>query len=82
MVRQVADAAMMLPRLLRRERAAGYLSVSPTFFDKLVKVGTVPPPKRLADGMKAWDRADLDAVVDGLEYDGPAAAPADTSWDD
>lgn len=67
------------PRLLRRERAAAYLDVSPNTFDRMVKDGVVPPPK-LQGGFKWWDRADLDSFADHLPY---AAAPAerDTSWD-
>jgi predicted DNA-binding transcriptional regulator AlpA len=80
MTRQVANAALILPRLLRRQHAAGYLGVSVTYFDRLVRDGTVPPPKRLAEGVRAWDRFDLDAVVDALESDGEATPP-DTTWD-
>lgn len=72
--------ANLTSRLLRRERAAVYLDVSPTKFDQLVKEGVVPSPKRL-QGMKVWDRSDLDAFADHLPY-AEAAATADTSWDD
>ena len=68
----------LTPRLLRRERAAVYLDVSPTKFDKMVKDGVVPAPKRL-QGMKVWDRSDLDTFADHLPY---ATAITDTSWDD
>jgi prophage regulatory protein len=70
---------LVAPRLLRRERAAAYLDVSITQFDKMVQSGALPRPKRLSDGIKAWDVRDLDAHVDALQYDG--AAPEDT-WDD
>lgn len=72
--------ANLMPRLLRRERAAVYLDVSPTKFDQLVRDGVVPKPKVL-ERMKVWDRADLDAAADHLPYAEPAAA-IDTSWDD
>jgi predicted DNA-binding transcriptional regulator AlpA len=81
MTRQVVNAALILPRLLRRADAAVYLGVSTTFFDRLVRDGSLPGPKRLAEGVRAWDRFDLDAVVDALESDSAAPAP-DTSWDD
>jgi prophage regulatory protein len=68
------------PRLLRRERAAVYLDISPVTFDRLVKDGTLPAPKKLYS-FKVWDRDDLDALVDHLPYDRTANAP-DISWDD
>lgn len=71
--------AQIQPRLLRRERAAVYLDVSPTTFDKLVRDGLLPAPKRL-HSMKVWDRVDLDQCADMLPYEG--AAPLDTTWDD
>jgi predicted DNA-binding transcriptional regulator AlpA len=67
------------PRLLRRERAAAYLDISPVSFDKLVKSGVLPAPKRL-HSFKVWDRCDLDALADTLPHDG-AGGPDDT-WDD
>jgi len=72
--------ANLTPRLLRRERAAVYLDVSPAKFDQMVREGVVPSPKRLKS-MKVWDRADLDAFADHLPY-AEIAAPVDTSWDD
>lgn len=66
--------------MLRRERAAAYLDISPGHFDALVRSGALPPPKRLGAAVKAWDALDLDARVDNLPYDGAApAAPSD--WD-
>ncbi|MBY6242336.1 XRE family transcriptional regulator [Methylosinus sp. Sm6] len=69
----------MAPRLLRRERAASYLDMSPVTFDKLVKDGVVPAPKKLYS-FKVWDRNELDTFADHLPHDG-AAAP-DDSWSD
>lgn len=68
------------PRLLRRERAASYLDISPGSFDKLVREGVLPAAKKL-DSFKVWDRADLDALADRLPYDG-WTDEVDTSWDD
>lgn len=68
------------PRLLRRERAAIYLDISPVTFDKLVKEGVLPAPKKLRS-FKVWDRDDLDALVDQLPYDGPSEGP-DMTWSD
>jgi hypothetical protein len=65
------------PRLLRRERAAAYLDISPTKFDQLVRAGVLPAAKIL-DGIRVWDRRDLDAAADALHSDGPP----DTTWND
>lgn len=61
----------LTPRLLRREDAASYLSVSAGTFDRLVKEGKLPAPK-LLDAIKRWDRFDLDARADDLSYGGAA----------
>jgi predicted DNA-binding transcriptional regulator AlpA len=68
-------------RLLRRVAAAEYLSISPSFFDQLVKAGKVPPPRVIAGKVKAWDRKDLDGVADDSPYDG-APAPDAPALDD
>lgn len=67
------------PRLLRRERAAFYLDISPSKFDQLVRDKKLPPPKA-HHGFKEWDRLDLDAHCDQLPYEG-AAAPDDEPSD-
>jgi hypothetical protein len=53
--------------------------MSPASFDKLVKSGVLPPPKKL-HSFRVWDARDLDALADRLEYDGPAGQP-DETWD-
>lgn len=70
---------IITPRLLRRERAATYLDMSPVTFDKLVKEGLIPSPKRL-HSFKVWDRDELDSFADQLPPHAEAAP--DTSWDD
>lgn len=72
---------IVMPRLLRRERAAAYLDVSPGTFDRLVREGKLPPPKRLDDQIKGWDTRDLDVRVDHLPYDGENGRPAPSDWD-
>jgi len=74
------QTASIAPRLLRRERAAAYLDMSPGSFDKLVKDGVLPAPKKLYS-FKVWDRSDLDVLADTLPYDGPAEK-ADETWSD
>jgi predicted DNA-binding transcriptional regulator AlpA len=66
------------PRLLRKERAAAYLDIGVTYFDRLVRDGVLPRPKLLS-GVKCWDRADLDHAADNLPTDDPAV---DLSWED
>jgi prophage regulatory protein len=68
------------PRLLRRERAAAYVGISPGQFDRYVRDQLFPPAKKVGS-VKAWDRADLDSVVDHLPYAEPDTPP-DTSWED
>jgi predicted DNA-binding transcriptional regulator AlpA len=57
------------PRLINREAAAAYVSVSPTKFDELVRDGRMPRP-RCIDRRKAWDTRQLDAAIDDLPIDG------------
>jgi len=68
-----------MPRLLRRERAAAYLDISPNTFDKLVRDGLISGPKTAA-GFKWWDRNDLDRFADEMPQLGEAMP--DTTWDD
>jgi predicted DNA-binding transcriptional regulator AlpA len=68
------------PRLLRRERAAAYLDMSPGSFDKLVKEKVLPAPKKL-HSFKVWDRDELDAFADHLPRDETGMAPAPSDWD-
>jgi predicted DNA-binding transcriptional regulator AlpA len=53
-------------RGLSREQAANYIGIGPTKFDKMVKDGRMPRPKRL-DGRVVWDLRKLDAAFDALE---------------
>jgi hypothetical protein len=75
------DKRAALPRrMLRRERAAAYLGISPASFDKLRKAGVVPPPK-LLEGFRVWDACDLDDYVESLPYEGIGDEGGDT-WSD
>jgi predicted DNA-binding transcriptional regulator AlpA len=68
------------PRLLRRERAADYLGISTGVFDRFRREGKLPPPRKVDDGIRSWDRLELDAFVDDLPHDGEveqAAGPSD-----
>jgi len=59
------------PRILRREMAASYIGVSPSYLDTLVKTGAVPGPLPLGENVRGWDRYDLDAAIDRLKGASP-----------
>jgi predicted DNA-binding transcriptional regulator AlpA len=80
MASQIALPPTLAPRLIGREAAAAYLSLSPTTFDELVKTGKMPRPKILTDRRKAWDVRELDAAADALPHDGELIG-ADEGWD-
>jgi predicted DNA-binding transcriptional regulator AlpA len=64
-------------RWLRAERAALYLDMSRSKFLELVDSGNLPGPASI-DGIKLWDRAELDAAIEarkGELDDGPADSP-------
>lgn len=48
-----------------RKEAASYVGISPTHFDKLVRIGTMPQPVEFL-GRKIWDRHALDRTLDAL----------------
>jgi len=61
----------LAPRGLSRAVAARYVGVSPNTFDKMVRAGLMPGPKRV--GARAlWDRYQLDDAFEALPSDGPA----------
>lgn len=63
------------PRGLSRLEAAGYLGISPSLFDLMVKDGRMPLPKRI-NARTVWDRKRLDAAFDAIP-DGSEGNP----WD-
>jgi predicted DNA-binding transcriptional regulator AlpA len=81
MSRQDALPSTLPPRLINREAAAAYVSLSPNKFDELVKNGGMPRPKRLSSRRLAWDVRELDIAVDRLPNSGDEK-PDDDTWDD
>jgi predicted DNA-binding transcriptional regulator AlpA len=79
--RQTAFPPTLPPRLVPREVAAAYLSISANTFDEMVKDGTMPRPKQLRGNRIAWDVRALDGAVDRLPVNGESQA-GDTSWSD
>ena len=62
-VRLIHPLSPDLRRGYDRKEAASYVGVSPTHFDKLVRIGKMPKPVALL-GRKVWDRRALDRVLD------------------
>jgi predicted DNA-binding transcriptional regulator AlpA len=58
------------PRGLRADDAAAYLGMGKTKFLELVGKGMIPRAI-IIDGLKVWDRFDLDAVFDAAKEDAP-----------
>jgi predicted DNA-binding transcriptional regulator AlpA len=81
MTRHAALPPTLPPRLISREAAAAYLSVAPSTFDKMVREGRMPRPKRLSEGRVAWDVQELDAAIESLPSDG-MSLEVDNSWGD
>jgi len=81
MARQTALPPTLPPRLIGREAAAAYVSLSPNLFDDMVKEGRMPRPRRLTIRRLAWDVRLLDAAVDALPVEGEDAG-RDATWDD
>jgi excisionase family DNA binding protein len=81
MARQTALPPTLPPRLIGREAAAAYVSVSPNTFDEMVKNGRMPHPKLLGCRRRAWDVRDLDAAIDRLPIDGHDTH-SDKTWVD
>jgi predicted DNA-binding transcriptional regulator AlpA len=79
MARQTALPPTLAPRLVGREAAAAYISVSPTKFDEMVDGGQMPAPRQLGGRRRAWDVRDLDAAVDLLPL---ACEDSDATWED
>ena len=51
----------LLPAALAKEQAAPFLSLSESTFEKLVREGSLPKPRQLADRRVAWVRSELEA---------------------
>lgn len=83
-----ASIAGRLPvrRGLDESEAAVYLSLSPSFFRRLVSNGAMPRP-RVAGARRIWDVDELDLAFKALPREGGEAEPifsasADDSWAD
>jgi predicted DNA-binding transcriptional regulator AlpA len=68
MSEKLADHLAYPPRMMRIERAAAYVGMSASTFQKLVDEGVMPQPTRIKS-LVAWDRLKLDAACDGFTAD-------------
>ncbi len=68
----------LIPRGISRKDAAGYIGISSSKFDNLVKDGTLPKPVRIGS-RTIWDRDDLDECFDRLKFH---QEPPGNPWDD
>jgi len=62
------DQSRIEPRGLSRTEAAGYVGISPSLFDAMVKDGRMPQPKRI-NSRTVWDRRALDVAFESLSDD-------------
>jgi excisionase family DNA binding protein len=81
-------ASLRLPvrRGLSEIEAATYISVSPSFFRRLVGDGRMPRP-RLAGSRRIWDIDEIDAAFRDLPREGEDGEPVEeaineNSWSD
>lgn len=82
LTRQAALPPTLAPRLIGRDAAAAYVSVSPNTFDAMVRDGRMPRARVLTPGRKAWDIRLLDQAIDRLPLDGEDAGSENDGWDD
>jgi predicted DNA-binding transcriptional regulator AlpA len=76
----IAGAALpIVPRILRRELAALYVGLAVSTWDVEVAAGRAPQPVQVTNGVKGWDRHDLDAWIEDRKAS-QSARP--NSWDD
>ncbi len=66
------------PRVMRRDKAAAYLDLSISLFDREVAEGRLPAPVQLVATVKGWVRDDLDAWIDDRRQ---AQSAPRNSWD-
>lgn len=78
-------ARLVLRRGLSEVEAAVYLSLSPSFFRRLVDQGSMPRP-RIAGGRRIWDVEELDLAFKALPREGGEEATfggeGEDSWAD
>ena len=76
---QPAAPLPIVPRIMRRDLAAMYLGISASTFDVEVKARRLPAPVSITNGVKGWDRHDLDQWIE--ERKAAQASPIN-AWDE
>lgn len=79
MARHGALPPTLQPRLVSREAAAAYVSISPGLFDRMVEDGSMPRPRLLGGRRKGWDIREIDVAVDRLPVE---PGGIDETWAD
>jgi predicted DNA-binding transcriptional regulator AlpA len=69
MAARLADLFSYPPRMMRLERVAAYVDVSPSTFLRMVEERAMPKPI-VYHGIRVWDRIDVDAAIEDLK-EGP-----------
>ncbi len=70
----VIAGRLPIRRGLDENEAAVYLSLSPSFFRKLVSAGRMPRPRRIGE-RRIWDVEELDLAFKALPREGGDAEP-------
>lgn len=63
---KLRDNYAYAPRAMRADNAAAYLGMGKTKFLELVDKGVIPKAIEI-DGVRIWDRFDLDAVLEAAK---------------
>jgi predicted DNA-binding transcriptional regulator AlpA len=65
MTSRVGNILSIEPRGLSRMQAAGYVGISPSLVDEMVRDRRMPQPRRI-NSRVVWDRKQLDEAFDAL----------------
>ena len=83
--KQTVSKSLPIRRGLSEAEAAIYLSLSPSFFRRLVEQGAMPRP-RIAGSRRIWDVEELDVAFKALPREGGeeglCGGDGDNSWAD
>jgi len=59
----------IVPKVMRAKQACEYLSISKSFFYKLIATGHLPKGKKVWGRSVIWYRDDLDAIAEQMRRD-------------
>ena len=52
------------PRLLRMRNLTAYLALSRSYINQKINEGTFPPGHMISQGIRAWEKSEVDAWLD------------------